>query len=264
MSGLGPLSPLEPQMSFQVLPAIDLLGGRVVRLEQGDFSEQTTFSDDPGAVARDFVSGGATWLHVVDLDGARTGTPSHGSAIEPIVAATAGTSVSVELAGGLRTAEACASAIGAGAARIVVGTRALAEPAFAARLVLDYGAEQVVVALDIRDGRAVGHGWVGGDLGIELKEALQALLDAGVRWFEVTAIQRDGMLGGPDLALLERCMADPRARIIASAGIASIADLRAVRDLGCAGAIVGRALYDGTLDLATALRELATDEEVAR
>lgn len=264
MPGLESSSSPKPQISFQVLPAIDLLGGRVVRLEQGDFSEQTTFSHDPGSVARDFVSGGATWLHVVDLDGARTGTPSHGSSIQSIVSATAGTSVSVEIAGGLRTDEACASAVNAGAARIVVGTRALAEPAFAARLVLDHGADRVVVALDIRDGRAVGHGWVGEDLGIELEEVLHSLLEAGVRWFEVTAIQRDGMLGGPDLALLERCLQDPRARIIASAGIASIGDLRAARDLGCAGAIVGRALYDGTLDLATVLRELAGDKGAAR
>ena len=93
-----------------------------------------------------------------------------------------------------------------------------------------------------------------------MEEALRTMLDVGVTWFEVTAIERDGMLSGPDFALLERLMHDPRARIIASAGIASIGDLRAVRDLGCAGAIVGRALYDGTLDLATALRELASDE----
>ena len=258
----SPSSP-RPQRSFLVLPAIDLLGGHVVRLERGDFNSQTSFSDDPGAVARKFVTAGATWLHVVDLDGARTGSAIHGSAIGLIVSATAGLSASVEVAGGLRTAEACASALEAGAARVVVGTRALAEPEFAADLVLAQGTDRVVVALDIRDGRAVGHGWAGGDAGIELDRALGSLLDAGVRWFEVTAIHRDGMLGGPDIVLLERAVRDPRARIIASGGIASIGDLCAVRDLGCVGAIVGRALYDGTLDLATALRELAGDGEEA-
>lgn len=255
---------LHPQAPFHVVPAIDLLGGRVVRLEQGEFSQQTTFSDDPGAIGRNFVDVGATWLHVVDLDGARTGSPSHGSAIGSILLATTGSSTSVEVAGGLRTAEACASVLAAGAARVVVGTSALADRGFAAGLVAAHGPERVAVALDVRDGRAVGHGWVGGEAGMKLERALGSLLDVGVVWFEVTAIDRDGMLGGPDLALLERSMADPRARIIASAGIASVADLRAVRDLGCAGAIVGRALYDGTLDLATALRELASDEEVGR
>ena len=258
--GSSPPPSLQPYVAFQILPAIDLLGGRVVRLEQGDFSQQTTFSDDPGSVAQKFVSGGAAWLHVVDLEGARTGTPSQASAIRSILTATAGSSASVEVAGGLRTADACTSALAAGAARVVVGTRTLADPEFAARLVKDHGTDRVVVALDIRDGRAVGHGWAGGSRGVEAEQALRALLDVGVRWFEVTAIERDGMLSGPDFALLQRLMHDPRARIIASAGIASIGDLRAVRGLGCAGAIVGRAIYDGTLDLATALQELESDE----
>ena len=243
-----------------MLPAIDLLGGRVVRLQRGAFDQQTTFSDDPGSVARLFVDDGARWLHVVDLDGARTGNPIHGPAIQSIVSATARSAASLEVAGGLRTAEACATALTSGAARIVVGTTALADPEFAARLVLAHGTDRVAVALDVRDGGAVGHGWVGGDDGIDLDWALESLLDAGVIWFEVTAIQRDGMLAGPDLSLLELALKHPRARIIASGGIRSVADLRTVRDLGCSGAIVGRALYDGTLDLATALGLLAQDE----
>lgn len=210
-------------------------------------------------MARAFVDGGATWLHLVDLDGARTGTPSHGSAIESMVSATAKSETSVEVAGGLRTAEACAAALAWGAARVVVGTKALVDPEFAGRLVLAHGADCLAVALDVREGRAVGHGWAGGDEGVDLVAALKALLDVGVRWFEVTAIQRDGMLSGPDLELLELALGDPRARIIASGGIRSVADLRAVRDLGCVGAIVGRALYDGTMDLGTALRDLAED-----
>lgn len=247
-----------PGAQFELLPAIDMLGGRVVRLERGDFSRETAFSDDPAAVAREFVDRGATWLHVVDLDGARTGRPANGAAVRSIVAA-AGPPALVEVAGGLRSADACAAMLSAGAARVVVGTRALVEPAFAAQLVAANGPDRVAVALDVRDGRAMGHGWADGSEGVELSVALASLLDVGVVWFEVTAIQRDGTLGGPDLALLEVALKDPRAQVIASGGIASIEDLRAVRQLGCAGAIVGRAFYDGTLDLGTILRDLARD-----
>lgn len=259
MAGLEASASDRSAGQFHVLPAIDLLGGRVVRLERGDFDAQTTFSADPGATARAFIDAGASWLHVVDLDGARTGHPVHRGALESILDAAAGSSAAIEMAGGLRTAEACAAVLAAGAARVVVGTRALADPPFVSELVLAQGPEAVVVALDVRDGRAVGHGWAEAEAGIDVTRALQALLDVGVRWFEVTAIQRDGMLGGPDLELLGLALRDPRARIIASGGIRSIDDLRAVRDLGCAGAIVGRALYDGTLDLATALQALDAD-----
>lgn len=253
---------LESRVPFEVLPAIDVLDARVVRLERGDFRLETRFSDDPVAIAGDFVERGATWLHVVDLDGARSGTPQNRWVTQSIVEAV-GSSAFVEVAGGLRTTEACAEALAMGAARVVVGTRALTDPGFVAKLVRSYGPDRVAVALDIREGRAVGQGWAYGGEGIGLGQALASLLDVGVFWFEVTAIQRDGMLGGPDLALLEVALSDPRARIIASGGIASIDDLRAVRRLGCAGAIVGRALYDGTLDMATVLGQLASDEGTA-
>lgn len=237
---------------FQLLAAIDLRRGRVVRLERGDFARETAFSDDAGAVARGFIDAGATWLHVVDLDGARTGTPEHGSEIRRIIKV-AGPGVSVEIAGGLRTAAGVESAFALGAARVVVGTTALKEPAFAGRLVRQHGAERVVVSLDVRDGQALGHGWTDGAAGVPIDIALARLLDAGVEWFEVTAIQRDGMLSGPDLDLLEQVQRDPRARVIAAGGIATPAHIQAVEAGGCAGAIVGRALYDGTLTFEMAL-----------
>lgn len=238
--------------TFDLLPAIDLRGGRVVRLRRGDFGRETAFSDDPVAVARGFVERGARWLHVVDLDGARDGTPAHGAVIARIVAAV-GERASVEVAGGLRTADAVADVLAAGAARAVIGTAALRDRPFAPELIAQHGPDRIAVSLDVRAGMAVGEGWVDGAAGIPVQSAMVGLAEVGVRWFEVTAIERDGMLKGPDLELLAVVVGDARASVIASGGIACVEDLRAVTALGCAGAIVGRALYDGTLSLSDVL-----------
>lgn len=238
---------------FDILPAIDLRGGRVVRLQQGDFERETVFSGDPVAVARSFAEAGAGWLHVVDLDGARTGEPAHAAVIRDLVGAV-GDRLAVEVAGGLRTEGSVAAILAAGAARAVVGTAALRDPGFAGRLVATHGPDRIAVALDIRDGLALGEGWREGASGLRAEDALAALADAGVTMLEATAIDRDGLLGGPDLELLERLVRLERGAVIASGGIASLEDLRAVRALGCAGAIVGRALYEGRLDLEEALR----------
>jgi phosphoribosylformimino-5-aminoimidazole carboxamide ribotide isomerase len=172
--------------------------------------------------------------------------------IRRIVAAV-GERASVEVAGGLRTAEAVAGALAAGAARVVLGTAALQDRPFAADLVARHGADRIAVSLDVRAGMAVGEGWADGAAGIPVQEAMGSLTDAGVRWFEVTSIDRDGTLGGPDLELLALVAGDPRTSVIASGGIRAADDLRSVREIGCAGAIVGRAFYDGTLELAAAL-----------
>jgi phosphoribosylformimino-5-aminoimidazole carboxamide ribotide isomerase len=237
---------------FTILPAIDLRGGQVVRLEQGDFARETSYNDDPVDVARHFADAGARWLHVVDLDGARAGVPVHGSTIEAILVAV-GERAQVEVAGGLRDERAVATVLDAQAARAVIGTAALRDPAFAGKLVATHGADRIVAAIDIRDGQAIGHGWSSEAPGLDAAEAIRRLADAGVSTFEVTAIDRDGLLGGPDLGLYERLVSLGRGAIIASGGVRSIADLAAVQVLGCAGAIVGRAIYEGGLDLREAL-----------
>jgi len=241
---------------FEILPAIDLRGGRVVRLRQGDFARETTFSDEPLSIARGFADAGARWLHVVDLDGARAGKPVNGAVIQGIVGAV-GERLRVEVAGGLRTPETVAAGLGSGAARVVIGTAALRDPGFAAGLVGVYGAHRIVVALDIRDRMALGEAWRDGAVGRPVVDALDVLADAGVTTFEVTSIAQDGGLDGPDVALYERLVARDRGAIIASGGIATIDDLLTVRDLGCGGAIVGRALLDGSLDLADAIARVA-------
>lgn len=242
---------------FELLPAIDLRGGRVVRLRAGDFEAETMFGEDPLAVARGFLAAGARWLHVVDLDGARAGGQRQSELIGGLVAAV-GEAAACEVAGGLRDRAAVATALGSGASRVVVGTAALAEPGFARRLVATFGARRIVVALDVRDGLAIGEGWRSGAPGVRVEAALSRLAAEGVTTFEVTAIDRDGGLGGPDLELLSGLVALGAGRVIASGGIRSVDDVVAVRSLGCAGAIVGRALYDGSLDLAEALAALAT------
>ena len=238
--------------AFELLPAIDLRGGRVVRLRKGDFDQETSYSDDPVAVAVEFAAAGAEWLHVVDLDGARSGMPVHAATVAAIVAAVGG-EVCVETAGGLRTRETVQLALISGAARVVLGTAALRDPSFAAAVVSEHGAERVAVAIDVRDGRASGDGWDSTAPTWEPLDAISRLADAGISTFEVTAIDRDGLLQGPDLDLLGGAVALDRGRIIASAGIASVEDIAAVQGIGCAGAIIGRALYEGQLSLRDAL-----------
>jgi phosphoribosylformimino-5-aminoimidazole carboxamide ribotide isomerase len=238
--------------AFDLLPAIDLHGGRVVRLLRGDYGAVTTYGDDPAALAESFVAAGMRWLHVVDLDGARDPASRQTSLVAAIIARV-GDRAAVEVAGGLRDDRAVEASIEAGAARVILGTAALRDPAFAGRLAERFGAERIAVALDVREGHAVGQGWVQGAAGSPVAEALTRLADQGIRTFEVTAIHRDGTLDGPDLALLGDLVRLRRGAIVASAGIASAADVTAVRALGCAGAIVGRALYEGRLTLEDAL-----------
>jgi phosphoribosylformimino-5-aminoimidazole carboxamide ribotide isomerase len=242
-------------MTFEILPAIDLRSGRVVRLVQGDFNRETRFGDDPLPIAESFAAAGARTLHVVDLDGAMEGRPVQLRLVRSLLRALRGR-IAGEVAGGLRTTSDVAGALDSGAVRAVVATAALHDAQFVASLVRAHGCDRVVVALDVRDGHAVGEGWREGATRVKAEDALRRLADAGVETFEVTAIERDGKLGGPNLRLLARLVALRRGTVIASGGIRSIDDLRATRDVGCAGAIVGRALYEGTLDLAATISEL--------
>jgi phosphoribosylformimino-5-aminoimidazole carboxamide ribotide isomerase len=240
---------------FELLPAIDLIEGRVVRLRRGEFDQETSYGDDSVAVARAFADAGALWLHVVDLDGARAGEPRQLSLAAEIVAEAYGR-MQVEIGGGLRTAEAIAGALGTGAARAVIGTALLRDPDFAASLVARHGPDRLVASIDVRDGLALGEGWREGAAGLPAAEAIAGLAAAGIETFEVTAIERDGLLEGPGLDLLRSLVGLERGRIIASGGISSIDDVLAVQAAGCAGAIIGRALYEGRIDLRALMTSL--------
>jgi phosphoribosylformimino-5-aminoimidazole carboxamide ribotide isomerase len=232
----------------------------VVRLEQGAFHRQRDYGD-PVEAATAFRDAGAAWLHVVDLDGARTGTRHQTDVVAAIVAAVGREDrgripVRIQLAGGLRDAETVTAALEAGASRVVIGTAALHEPALVDDLVRRHGPSRIAVALDVRNGIAVGNGWLADSPGVPVIDALRRVRASGVETLIVTAIARDGLLQGPDLGLLERVIGEGPA-IVASGGVASIADLEAVRDLGCSGAVIGRALYDGGIDLVEALASVS-------
>jgi phosphoribosylformimino-5-aminoimidazole carboxamide ribotide isomerase len=249
------LTRTQPELpeGFGLLPAIDLRGGRVVRLSEGDFARETVYGTDPAVVARAFAVAGARWIHIVDLDGARDGCRRQTEAVARVVAAV-GDRVACEVAGGLRNEGAVEAALAAGAARAVVGTAALRDPDLVKRLVGRFGPTRIAIALDVRDGMAVGQGWVSGASGMPVEEALAGLWASGARTFIVTAIERDGLLTGPNFDLLGRMVGLGLGNIIASAGVSSLADISAVRALGCSGAIVGRAIYEGRIDLSAAVR----------
>ena len=240
---------------FNVVPAIDLRGGRVVRLEQGDFGRETVFDDDPATAAARFVEAGARLLHVVDLDGAKAGEPTQLETLRSITLAAG--EAAVEAAGGIRSSQAVDVVFRQGASRIVFGTAALRDTELVRTTIKERGAGSVAVAVDVRGGRAVGDAWQSGADGQSPEDLVSRLADLGTEWFEVTAIDRDGLLGGPDLGLLERIVALGRGSVIASGGIRSVEDAIAARDIGCAGAIVGRALYTGTFDLRAAIAATA-------
>lgn len=243
-------------MSITLYPAIDLRGGRAVRLRQGDFDQTTVFNDDPVAQARAFAEAGATSLHVVDLDGALDGEPVHAALVASIAATFPGT---VHLGGGLRSRAAIETALATGVDRVVVGTAVLSDPDLL-RWAIDRLGDGLVVALDARQGKVATHGWTQVS-DRDAWEVAAELVSTGVRRLLYTDIGRDGTLGGPNLAALRRIAeAAPPLELIASGGVATLDDLRRLRDLGVptiTGVIVGRALYENRFTVGEALDVLA-------
>jgi phosphoribosylformimino-5-aminoimidazole carboxamide ribotide isomerase len=239
---------------MEVIPAIDLLGGRVVRLARGAFDAVTDYGDDPLAVAQRWAGEGAPRIHIVDLDAARDGRPQQADVVSAIVAASG---VPCQVAGGIRGVSEAGTMLAAGADRVVLGSALIGDPRLGRELVERYGAGRIAAALDVREGRAVGDGWVAGARGVELLSHARALVAAGLRTLIVTAIARDGGMAGPDLELLEAVRAEvPGANVIASGGIGRLSDLALLAERGFPGAITGRALYEGAFSLAEALAQV--------
>lgn len=240
-----------------VYPAIDLRGGRVVRLRQGDYDAETRYPDDPLEVARRYASAGATWIHVVDLDAARDGTMRHR---ELIAAIARDTGLAVQAGGGVRAEDDVEALLGIGVARVVIGSLAVREPERVAAWIGRFGAERICVALDTRadaEGRwrLPVAGWTE-DSGVELDALIERYAaTSGIRHVLVTDIARDGMLAGPSIGLYGELSRRWSALAIqASGGIRDAADIAAAKSAGCAGAIVGKALLDGRVALEDLLR----------
>lgn len=236
-------------------PAIDLKDGQCVRLVRGDMAQATVFSDRPADQARRFAEAGAAWLHVVDLNGAFEGRPVNAAAVEDILAAS---DRPVQLGGGIRSMRTIEMWLSAGISRVVLGTVAVKDPA----LVRDACREwpgKVALGIDARGGRVAVEGWAEvSDL--EARDLAMRFEDAGAAAIVYTDIDRDGVLQGPNVAATAALAGAVSTPVIASGGVASLADLRALAAApGIAGAIVGRALYDGRIDLAAALAALAED-----
>ena len=231
-----------------ILPAIDLKGGKCVRLRQGRADDVTVYGDDPAAQARDWREQGAQELHVVDLDGAFDGEPRHTDVIRAVIEAFGGP---VEVGGGPRTPEAVAAIVEAGAARAIIGTAALENPAFLAACVELYR-DKIAVGIDARDGFVQTKGWVE-TTQVKATDLAVAVAKAGVKTIIYTDTATDGMLGGPNLAQMAAiCDAAPTCQITASGGVSSPYDVENLKALGRANlraAIVGKALYDGRTTL---------------
>jgi phosphoribosylformimino-5-aminoimidazole carboxamide ribotide isomerase len=231
-----------------LFPAIDIRGGKAVRLIQGDYDRETAYEDDPAVAARRWADGGARWLHVVDLDGARAGEPVNLEHVRRIVSAV---NVPVQLGGGLRDSKNVEEAFSAGAERVVLGTAAVRDPEMAAAIASAHG-ERVVASVDSRSGKVAAEGWTeASDLGAA--EVIAALTEQGLRRFVYTPVEVDGLMEGPDLDSLREAAGATDGELIYSGGIGTLDDLRALSKLGLdnlGGVIVGRALYESRFTVA--------------
>jgi phosphoribosylformimino-5-aminoimidazole carboxamide ribotide isomerase len=232
---------------MDVIPAVDILAGAVVRLMQGDYGEVTEYGRDPVAAARRWLDAGAELVHVIDLDGARDGRPD----IETWDSLGAA-GVPYQLGGGVRTAESAVRAVSAGAERVILGTAAVWHPDVLEASVAAAGADRIVASVDVKDGRATGAGWL--DEGRATEEVVSSALATGVHQFLVTAVARDGTMSGPDLDLLARVIdLSGGAYVMCAGGIGSLDHVRAARDAGAGGVVMGRALYEGAFRFEDAL-----------
>jgi len=231
-----------------ILPAIDLRGGRCVRLRQGRYDDETVFDEDPVAVARRFEAAGAEWLHVVDLDGARAGRSENLDTVRRIVRAVG---TPVEAGGGIRTTGAAGDILEMGVARVIVGTRAIREPEWLRALAAKFPA-RVALGLDARGGLVAVEGWENPTV----RTAADVLADIGglaLAAIIYTDIARDGMMAGPNVEATAEVVKATRLPVIASGGVTTVEDVKRLKAVGVAGAIIGRALYEGRIRLEAAL-----------
>ncbi len=234
---------------MNIFPAIDLIDGKAVRLVRGDYEQMTVYSDDPVAVAKKFAACGAKYLHVVDLEGARDGSVPN---IETVRRLIRESGLLVEIGGGIRSMETVKTYVDAGAFRVIIGTAAVTDPDFLDAAIAAYG-DRIAVGVDIRDGKVAIKGWTEVSA-IECFDFCEQLQKKGVSCVICTDISKDGLLGGTNLALYSEMAKRFSINVTASGGVSTVKDVRTLAEMGLYGAILGKALYTGDLDLCDALR----------
>ncbi|MDQ0190038.1 1-(5-phosphoribosyl)-5-[(5-phosphoribosylamino)methylideneamino]imidazole-4-carboxamide isomerase [Alicyclobacillus cycloheptanicus] len=245
---------------FEVYPAIDILGGKCVRLREGDYGQATQYNDDPVAVAHQWLAAGARWIHVVDLDGARDGRSLNEPVIGAIVREATQCGARVQVGGGIRTHQALEAWLAAGVSRCILGTVIL-DTTFMAEAVRRVGGAHLVAGLDGRDGKLAVRGWLD-QTEQSLVDVASALAHLGVQTAIVTDVRRDGTLQGANVAWARDLQRATGMRCIASGGVRGLGDVQAAMQAGLAGIIVGKALYDGRIDLEAALSLAAKGDGV--
>ncbi len=230
---------------MKIIAAIDLLNGKCVRLTQGDYSTSTVYSENPLETARMFEDYGITHLHLVDLDGAKAGKVVNLKILESI---TSHTSLQVDFGGGIRSTEDVEKIFSSGACQVTVGSIAVEKPQFLTEWMDFFGKEKIILGADCRERKIATNGWLN-ESSIDVLHFIRSFELQGLGYCMLTDIAKDGMLGGPSFELYDEILKNTGVSLIASGGIACINDLHKLKDLGCAGAIVGRALYEGTINL---------------
>ncbi|MEH7107772.1 MULTISPECIES: 1-(5-phosphoribosyl)-5-[(5-phosphoribosylamino)methylideneamino]imidazole-4-carboxamide isomerase [Bacillaceae] len=246
-------------MSFTLYPAIDMRGGKCVRLLQGDYGKETVYGDSPYDMAKNFATAGAAWIHMVDLDGAKDGKRVNDRFV--IEAASKLTNVKVQIGGGIRTEEDILHYLENGVDRVIIGSIAVSQPEFAIEMIKKYG-EKIAVGIDAKDGYVATHGWLDTSK-VKAVDLGKRFADAGAETFIFTDIATDGMLSGPNIAAVSELAIVTGKNVIASGGVSSLEDLKNLSaEKGISGAIVGKALYEQRFTLKEALTLVGNQTEV--
>ncbi|MBU9712765.1 1-(5-phosphoribosyl)-5-[(5-phosphoribosylamino)methylideneamino]imidazole-4-carboxamide isomerase [Evansella tamaricis] len=244
---------------FTIYPAIDIRGGKCVRLIQGDYNQETVYGDSPYDMAAGFAEKGANWIHMVDLDGAKAGEPVNHEVVLKTAKALHGRA-QVQVGGGIRTKESVQSYLDGGVARVILGSAAISHPEFVKEMLSEYGGDRVAIGIDARDGYVATHGWLETST-VKAEELAEELARFGAETFIMTDISRDGMLSGPNVEAIANLGKVTGKQVIASGGVKDMDDVRELvrryhSGEGVAGAIIGKALYTGRVSLEEALREV--------
>ena len=242
---------VEPEM--EIIPAIDIRGGRCVRLYQGDYSRETVFDEDPVTAALTWYSQGARWLHIIDLDGAAAGEPQNMEIVGEVIEESG---LLVELGGGIRQEKVAERLLGQGVSRIILGTAAIEDRELVKRLCHQFG-EAIAVSLDARDGKIAIRGWQKNTV-VEVLQLSREMVDVGVRRFIYTDIRRDGTLTEPNFDMIHRLLDETNIPVIVAGGLSKLEHLRRLKELGVEGAIIGKALYTGDINLGEAIISFGT------